>query len=126
YSCQSADPAKRGGFMLLTLQPAISSQLRLSLFRRCVMIVAQHSRDLPRSILVLPQVHESPLAHAFRILMARMMKTVHTHFNRSEPLHVKHLQSPWHQFPRNFAADIFLHALRQRRSTQSHAALIVI
>src|ERR1051326_564484 len=76
-----------------------------------VMVVADHPRNLPRPILVLPQMNELPLAHAFDIFVPGMVKAMHPHLKRAVPLHGINLQRPWDQLPRNLAADIFLHAI---------------
>src|SRR5580700_4700275 len=69
---------------------------------------------------------ETRLPNLLRILMPRMVEAVHSHLHRSIAFHVMDLQRPWNQFPRHFAADILLYAVRQILPSERDAALIVV
>src|SRR2546429_6869582 len=58
--------------------------------------------------------------------MPRMVKPVNPDLHCAKALHVIDLQTSRHELPGHFAANIVLHALRQRRSPKRHAALIVV
>src|SRR6266481_8915363 len=94
---------------------------------RCrVVVVADHPRNLPCAVFVLPQMDELPFANPFGVFMARMVKAVHSHLHRAIALHVINLQRPRDEFPRHSAADILFDAIGQCRSAERHATLIVI
>src|SRR5437762_13633346 len=84
-----------------------------NLFPRLVVVVADHSRNLPRSILVLPQVDELSLSDS-HFLVPWMMKSVDTRLTHSVSLHVKDLQRSRNQLPRRLPADVVLHGLGYR------------
>lgn len=97
----------------------------LGLLLRRVMVITEHARDLPRAILVLPQVNELPFAVA-DLRMPRMMEQVHAHLDRAVALHGIYLQRAGDEFARHLAADIVLDGVGQGRPAQRDSALIVI
>jgi hypothetical protein len=90
-----------------------------------MVIVRNHPRHLPRAILVLPQVDKARLAQRV-IALARMMKPVHTNFERAISFHRINLQRPRHQLSRDLAANIVLDRLHQRRPAKRVPGLVVI
>ena len=88
------------------------------------MVVAHHSRDLPRPIRELPEVNEPALAHAHLGLVSGMVKAMHARFERAVAFHIKHLHT--HQLARRLPADVFLHRVGERLRAYGDAALIVI
>src|ERR1044071_2232841 len=91
-----------------------------------VMVVADHPRNLPRPILVLPQMNELPLAHPFRIVVPGMVKAMHSHFKRAIPLHGLNLQRPGTDLACTFPAFVFLCAFRKSSRSRRQATLVVV
>lgn len=90
------------------------------------MIVADDARDFPGAVFVLPEVNETGFAHAFGVLMPRVVEAVDAHFDSAVSLHVMDLQCSGDEFASSFAANVFLHALRERSFAKSDTALVVI
>jgi len=90
------------------------------------MVIADHARDFPRAVFVLPQMNELAFAHSFGVVMAGMVKPVNAHLNKAVTLHVVDLQRSGNKFAGDFAADIFLDAVGQGRLAKRKAALIVV
>jgi|SRR6516164_6005705 hypothetical protein len=92
-----------------------------------VVVVTQSTRQFPRPVFVLPQVHETPFTRSVDRLSLWMQKPVHAHFDGPITLHVVDLQRPWHQHALCVSgADIVLDTLSQLFSTESHSALVVV
>ena len=58
-----------------------------SLLHERVMVVADHSRNLPRAIFVSPQVNELCLADRFGVFTARMVETMRTRLDGAVAFH---------------------------------------
>ena len=69
------------------------------------MVVAEHARDLPRSIFVLPQVNELPFTVP-DLRMSRMMKPMRAHLDRAVTLHVIDLERAGNELARSRSTNI--------------------
>src|SRR5207248_6642681 len=97
---------------------------RSSLLPCRVVVIADYARDLPGSILELPEMNELPFADPFGIFVSGMMKPVHPRLQHPVSLHRENLQRD--ELSRNLTADILLNTVGQSGFTQSDPALIVI
>src|SRR6266849_4022633 len=91
--------------------PSAHSVVKILLFEllpRTMMIKADHPRELPRTIFLLPQVNEFRLPHPLRLLVPRMMKAVHTNLHCAIGRDRVHLERPRNQLPRHFTSGIRL------------------
>src|SRR5258708_40066374 len=70
---------------------------------RPAMVIADHPRNLPRSILVLPQLNELRLTH---ITVPRVMKAMHPNLHRAVSVQRIHLQRSGDQLPYHLSADV--------------------
>src|ERR1700732_1704423 len=91
-----------------------------------VMIVTDNARNLPRAVFVLPQMNELPFTNGLFVVISRVMKAMHTHFNRAVSFHVIDLQCSWNKLAGDFAADILFHAIGQISFAQRYAPLVMI
>src|SRR4051812_34253579 len=107
----------------MELQTYLSSAAGPTLLGR-VVVVANHARDLPGAILVLPQMDELAFTHPDLGLVPRMMKVVNTGFERAVSFHMKSLHAD--EFARGLAADVFLQAVGQRRLAERDTSLIMV
>src|SRR5579859_207166 len=96
------------------------------LFWGGVVVVADDAGYFPGAILVLPEVNEAGLSHAFGVFVAGMVEAVDAHFDRAVSLHVVNLQSSGNKFASHFATDVFFDAVCERYSAERDASLIVV
>src|SRR5262249_14528354 len=89
------------------------------------MVGTDHSRDLPGTIFLLPRMNKPPLALT-NLGMARVIKTMHTSFQRTVSLHIESLKSSRYELTGGLPANILLYAFGERLSPERHAALVVI
>ena len=83
--------------------------LRVADLLHPTVVIADHPRNLPRPILVLPQMNELRLAH---IAVPRMVKAMHPNLHRSIPMDRIHLQRPRTSSRVTFPQMLFLIAVR--------------
>src|SRR2546428_10173924 len=91
-----------------------------------MVIIAEHARDLPGTVLVLPEVDEPPLADRLRVFRLRVVEAMDTHLDRAVAIHGIHLQRPGNELSAHFAADVRLYALGQALPAQGHPTLVVV
>ena len=77
------------------------------------MIIANHSCDLPGTLLVLPEVNKLCLTRRLCVLPPWMVKAVNTHLNRAITIHGIHLERSWNELSAHLAADVVLDARDQ-------------
>src|SRR6185437_1416188 len=104
-------------------RPRPSPATRQLLSRR-VMVITDHSRNLPCAIFVLPQVNKPAFPDSYFSFMPWMVKAVHAGFKCAVSFHVENLHA--HQFSRRLAANVFLDTIGERLLAQREAALIVV
>src|SRR5579863_166983 len=90
------------------------------------MVVADHPRDFPRPVLVLPEMDELAFTDPFGVFVPRMMKLVYARLQQAVSLHVEDLQRAGDKFARHLSADIFPDAVCQGSLAERHSSLIVV
>jgi hypothetical protein len=90
-----------------------------------MVIVANYTRDLPCSILVLPEVDKPSLTHS-NFLVAGMMKAMGAGLERAVTFHMESLQGTRNEFASGLAADVFLNTFGEGIPAQGDTALIVV
>src|SRR5207245_6522649 len=91
------------------------------------MIIAQHTRNLPRAVPVLPQMHKACFSLTVDRLGLGMQKTVHAQLDGSIAFHVVNLHSSRHQDSLCVAcADVVLDALGEFLPAQRYASLVMV
>lgn len=90
------------------------------------MVVAHDAGDFPGAVFVLPQVNEFAFSDSFGVFVAGMVEAVNADLESAVSLHVIDVQAAGDEFAGDLAADVFLDAVGQGRSTEGDAALIVI
>jgi len=104
---------------------ALRSEQWLPLLRRRVVIEADRPRDLPGTVLILPEVDEPALAGGAVGLWVE--ESVDTDLYRTVTLHVMNLECSGHQLsPHVATADVLFDAFGQLRIAEGYAALIGI
>lgn len=91
-----------------------------------MMIVTDHSRDLPYAILVLPDVNESSLTGRLGLFRLWMMKAMNTQLDGAIAAQGIDLERPWNELPAHFAADVLLYAFGQILPADAQSIQIVI
>jgi hypothetical protein len=71
-----------------------------------MMVIADYPRELPHTVLVLPELNKLRLTHRLGVVMSRMVKAVSTHFQRALTLYRIHLQASGNKLPTDLATDI--------------------
>jgi hypothetical protein len=89
-----------------------------------MVVITDDSRDLPRTVFVLPKVDESALTDSDLSLVARMVEAMDPGLQRAVGFHVKSLQAD--KFARGLSTNVFLHAVGERLFSQGQSGLVVI
>src|ERR1022692_3947721 len=106
------------------------SKVRRSRSRASIaVVVADHSRDPPCAILVLPELSETGNAAAVPTLAGGLhtlwvAEQVNPRFNRAIPLQRVHGQRSGDKIPVHFSANIILHGFHCRLPSQTQPTLI--
>src|SRR5664279_24485 len=87
-------------------------ELETALLGGFVVIVANDPRNLPCTVLELPQVNELRFPNNICGLLSWMVKAMNTELDCTIALHGVHLQSTGNKFPCHFAADVLLDGFR--------------
>lgn|SRR6266516_7447043 len=91
-----------------------------------MVIIADHSRDLPCAIFVLPEVNELRLAGWLPLFRLWVVEAMNTYLNRTIAMHGIHLKGPRNDLSAHFATDVLLYAFGQVLPAEGHSTLIVI
>lgn len=83
-----------------------------------MVVIADHTCDLPCSFLVLLEVNTPALAHT-NFLVAGMMKAMDAGLERTVALHVEGLQGTGNEFASSLTADVLLYTRGQRIPSSS-------
>src|SRR5258708_18297171 len=87
------------------------------------MVIADHPRNLPRTILVLPQLNELRLTH---ITVPRVMEAVHPNLHRAVSMQRIHLQRSGDQLPCHLSADVLFNGVQKRLLPHRQPRLVMI